>query len=108
LIQLILLLGLLYWVVQALPYIAGAIMVIYFAWCALGSWVDKPIDIAPGNEFPLIEAAPKAPDSIRFVPRYPDMPQGWNWAVHMYLIDEITVYELVTRDPYGRTDPTFR
>jgi len=84
-IQLILLLGLLYWLVQALPYIAGAGVVIYFFWCALGAWVDKPIPTAP-----------KEPE-IRFVPRYPDMPQQWNWSVHLYLLDEINSFELVER-----------
>jgi hypothetical protein len=83
--RLLLLIGAIYWFFQALPYIAGAGVAIWWCWSLLGVWVDKPIPTAP-----------KEPE-IRFLPRYPDMPQEWNWSVHLYLLDEINSFELVHR-----------
>jgi len=106
-IRLLLLFGALYW---AWGWGSAILMTIFLVmqgivWCGEHPLpVEEPYYIAPGNEFPMLPIAPE----IRFEPRYPDMPQAWNWAVHLYLLDEISLYELVERDPYGRTAPPLR
>lgn len=65
----------------------------FVVWCGEHPLpVDTP-DYMAGNEFPMLPIEPE----IRFEPRYPDMPQQWNWTVHLYLLDEIDVYDFVDR-----------